>query len=109
MPPQRETFRHTASATLRGQRAGLAGRLVHRDAHGDAVAHRAQLLDAVDGLLDELQAGGRQRLDAAHGLVDLPGAVGVQAQRRVSAPTAARTAATRPASSPMPTLTFTHE
>ena len=70
---------------LRGQRAGLARGLVHRHAHGDAVAHRAQLLDAVDGLLDELEARGGERLDRAHRLVDLPGAVGVQAQLGVVA------------------------
>ena len=41
MPPQREIFRHTASADAGAERPGLGGGLVDRDAHRHALAHLA--------------------------------------------------------------------
>ena len=79
------TFRQTASAAPDGDRAVLGRGLVHRDAHGDPLADRAQRRDARDGLLDELELVARERLDGGDRLVDLPGAVGVDAERDVRA------------------------
>ncbi len=85
------------------ERARLAGGLVHGHADGDAVAHLAHRMHAVHGLLDQLEPGGREGVDRRDGLVDLPGAVGVQAQlhlrarrRRARRPRARRRRRCRP-------------
>ena len=87
-------------------RAALGGGLVHRERHRRLRAHGAQRVDAVDRLLAQLDARRRQRAQVGERLVDGPR----RRWRRPGSPpspAAARTAATRPASSPMPTLTFT--
>ena len=85
MPPQRETFRHTASATLAVSEPGWPAVSSIATRTGDAVAHLAHGVDAVDRLLDELEARRGEREDRGDGLVDLPGAVGVQAQLHLAA------------------------
>ena len=108
MPPQRDDLQADGVGDApRVERARLGGGLVHRDAHRDAVAHRAQRLDAVHRLLDELEPGGRERLDRARPPRRRSQAPLASRRSAISGPAAARTAATRPASSPMPTLTFT--
>ena len=109
MPPQRDTFRHTASATDAVSEPGSAAVSSIATRTGDAVAHRAHRLDAVDRLLDELEPGRRERLDRRDRLVDVPRAVGVEAQLHLRARPRRARRRRRPASSPTPTLTFTHE
>ena len=84
MPPAREIFRHTASAAPEASAPGSAAVSSIAIAHAGPLAQRAQRLDPVDRLLDELEAGGRERGQiASTALVDVPRAVGVQAQRDV--------------------------
>ena len=108
MPPARPSFRQTASAAPAGQRAVLADRLVDRDPHRDAVANLAQRLDAVDRLLDQLEPRRRERLRSRRTASSTSQAPLASSADAISGPAAARTAARRPASSPIPTLTFTH-
>ena len=104
-----------AACDLQAHRVGGAGRdrarlvagLVHRDAHGHAVAHLAQRARAVDGLLDELEA---RRAPAPRSSAPPPRRPRRRSRRGAApsaGPAAARAAATRPASSPTPTLSFT--
>ena len=81
IPPQRETFRHTASATPEDERARLGGGLVDRHAHRGALAHLAHAGETVGRLLDELEARGRERRDRRHRLVGAPCAVRVEPKR----------------------------
>ena len=81
MPPQRETFRHTASATAAVSEPGSAAvsSIATRTATRSRTARIAAI--AVDGLLDELEAGGREaRRCRATASSTLPRPVGVEAQ-----------------------------
>ena len=108
MPPQRATLRQTASATAAVSAPGSRGGLVHRDPHGDPLAHaRACASTPCTGSSTSSSPAGASASIArtASSTAQAPFAsrrsVDLGAGRRA-------TAATRPASSPMPTLTFTH-
>ncbi len=104
MPPQREIFRQTASATPAPSAPGSAAvsSIATRTATRSRTSRTA--CEAVDRLLDELEPGRRERVDRAHRLLDAPRAVGVQAQRDVRAGRGARPPPRAPASSPTPDL-----
>ena len=108
MPPQRRDLQAHRVGRAGPGGALLGGGLVHRERHVDLGAHRAQRLDAVDRLLGAARSptGASARRCAI--------ASSTRPRRRWRrpgsprrGPTAARTAASRPASSPIPTLTLT--
>ena len=108
MPPQRETFRHTASATAAVSEPGSAA--VSSIATRTGTRSRTARIASIPwtgSSTSSSPAGASASIAAtASSTVQAP-----LASRRSSicGPAAARTAATRPASSPTPTLTFTHE
>ena len=105
MPPQRVTFRHTASATLAVSEPGCPAVSSIATRTGTRSRTWRMALDAVDGSSTSSRpAGASARIEeTASPTSHAPLA---SSRSYISAPAAARTAATRPASSPMPTLTF---
>ena len=108
MPPQREIFRQTASATPAASAPGSAA--VSSMATRTATRSRTSRTPSRPcvGSSTSSRPGGRERLDRRTASSDVPRAVRVEPQRHRAGPRAARAAATRPASSPTPTFSFRH-
>ena len=85
MPPQREIFRQTASATPAPSApcSAAVSSIATRTATRSRTSRTAR--QAVRRLLHELQARGGERVDGAHRLLHAPRAVGVEAQSDVRA------------------------
>ena len=94
----------------RAQPAGVVERadaLVGRDRHVDPTTDPRQVVERRDRLLDVLEVVAREARDHRDRGVDVPRAVGVDAQRHTPAPTASRTAPTSATPAASRTFTFT--